>query len=223
MGRLEPPGGGGFGDAVAGGRLSTDSVGKAGDVVPQFRCVARVCGVVDRGGDFVGDGRAAEALPRAPAGLGPTGSASLSQGQRPLRRTLQHPCASAPVPNDNGRPGAKRQADRRRHACFAGTQDWHAPGGPGGGDGACAARGAFLGCAGGRGAGMGCSFSLAVRSHRSGVAQSVRSLAPPARQARGFLKQTASLKPCNLFQTFSPIACRAGVSCHRTEPPPTDE
>ena len=106
---LEPPAGGGFGDAGAGGGLSTVSVGKAGDAAERCRCVARVCVGVDRGGDFVGDacGPRCEAKARSLlCSLRPTGSASLSQRQLPL----QHPCASAPVPNDNGRPGAERQA-----------------------------------------------------------------------------------------------------------------
>lgn len=72
--------------------LSTDFVGKTGDVVPQFRCVARACGVVGRDGDFVGDayGPRCEAKARSLlCSLRPTGSASLSQ------RPLQHSCCDA--------------------------------------------------------------------------------------------------------------------------------
>jgi hypothetical protein len=117
---LEQPVGGGAGDAVAGVGLSTVSVGKAGDAAGSRRCAARVCRGVGRSGDFVGDacGPRCEAKARSlPCSLRPTGSASLSQRQLPL----QHPCASAPVPDPNGRPGAMRQAHRqgmpaRRHS-----------------------------------------------------------------------------------------------------------
>ena len=54
----EPLVGGGLGDATVVVRLSTDSVGKAGVAEPWIPCLARVCGVVGRRADFVGDGRA---------------------------------------------------------------------------------------------------------------------------------------------------------------------
>lgn len=114
----EPLVGGGLGDATVVVRLSTDSVGKAGVAEPWIPCLARVCGVVGRRADFVGDGRAVGLRPE-PLRVSAYRLPSLPQ------RPLQHPCASAPVPA--ARPGAERQAHSPRHACCAGTQDWHAP------------------------------------------------------------------------------------------------
>ncbi|CAZ88713.1 hypothetical protein THI_2056 [Thiomonas arsenitoxydans] len=84
--------------------MSTDSVGKAGDGAVRFPCAARLCEVAHDSDDFVGDGRAVGLRPE-PLRVSAYRLPSLSQ------RPLQHPCASAPVPNTNGRPGAQRQAE----------------------------------------------------------------------------------------------------------------
>lgn len=61
--------------------------------------------------------------PRAPAGLGPVGSASLSQRKR------QHTCRAASGLHQCPRQARReRQASRQRHARCADTQDWPVPG-----------------------------------------------------------------------------------------------